>query len=152
MAVAAQSLQVLMEIAASLQGVQSIKGEKGDTGAAGPQGLQGIQGPKGDTGDTGPQGLQGIQGPKGDTGDTGPQGLQGIQGPKGDKGDPGAVAGASMLRKPSLLPPRYKRETKARCATAKALSAYLFPPPQHWAWAGTATCATPAIKTSSLQE
>lgn len=58
----------------------SLKGPKGDTGAAGPKGEQGIQGPKGDTGLTGPQGEQGNQGPKGE---------QGIQGPKGDPGSDG---------------------------------------------------------------
>ena len=39
-----------------------FKGDKGDTGAAGPQGETGPQGPKGDTGATG------ATGPKGDTG------------------------------------------------------------------------------------
>lgn len=48
----------------------SLKGPKGDTGAAGPQG------PKGDTGETGPAG------PKGDTGP---------QGPQGPAGEPGVV-------------------------------------------------------------
>ena len=55
---------------------ENIKGDKGDTGAAGV----GTQGPKGDIGP------QGIQGPKGDTGAAG----VGTQGPKGDKGDTGA--------------------------------------------------------------
>ncbi|MPM70771.1 hypothetical protein SDC9_117731 [bioreactor metagenome] len=39
-----------------------LKGEKGDTGAAGPQGA------KGDAGDTGPQGIQGSTGATGSTG------------------------------------------------------------------------------------
>lgn len=79
---------------------KGVKGDKGDTGEAGPQG------PKGDTGERGPQGIQGEvgpQGPKGDTGETGPQGLKGDtdetgatgatgpQGPKGGKGDTGAT-------------------------------------------------------------
>jgi hypothetical protein len=65
--------------------VPGAKGDKGDTGAAGPQGL------KGDKGDTGAVGLQGIKGDKGDKGDTGAVGLQGLKGDKGDKGDTGAV-------------------------------------------------------------
>lgn len=46
----------------------SLKGEKGETGAQGPKGETGAQGPKGATGAIGPQG------PKGDKGDVGPQG------------------------------------------------------------------------------
>ncbi|MCT2881923.1 hypothetical protein [Lentilactobacillus buchneri] len=66
----------------------SLKGLKGDTGAAGAQGPKGdtgaagAVGPKGDTGDVGPAG------PKGDTGDVGPAG------PKGDTGATGAVGAA----------------------------------------------------------
>ena len=45
----------------------SLKGDKGDTGAAGPQGEPG---PKGDKGDTGAQGPQGIQGEPGTNGTT----------------------------------------------------------------------------------
>lgn len=58
----------------------TLKGPKGDTGAAGPKG---DKGDKGDVGATGPQGI------KGDTGATGPKGDRGATGPKGDKGDPG---------------------------------------------------------------
>ena len=41
------------------------KGDKGDTGAAGPKGDAGAQGPKGDAGEQGPAGAAGA---KGDTG------------------------------------------------------------------------------------
>ena len=64
---------------------QGLKGDKGDTGAAGPQG------PKGDTGAAG---SQGFQGPKGDTGVAGPQGPQGL---KGDIGVPGPAGPANGL-------------------------------------------------------
>lgn len=63
--------------------LDSLKGEKGETGA------QGIQGEKGDTGAQGIQGIQGIQGEKGDKGEQGEQGIQGIQGERGLKGDTG---------------------------------------------------------------
>jgi hypothetical protein len=70
------------------------KGDKGDTGAAGPKGdtgavgATGSQGPKGDTGATGVTGTAGPQGPAGVDGAVGPQG---IQGPKGDTGAQGPV-------------------------------------------------------------
>ena len=67
------------------------KGEKGDTGAAGPQGIRGEKGEKGDTGAAGPQGIRGEKGEKGDTGATGPQGIQGEKGEKGDTGATGAT-------------------------------------------------------------
>lgn len=54
-----------------------IKGDKGDTGPAGPKGDQGDPGPTGATGPTGPKGDTGAtggQGPKGDTGATGAAG------------------------------------------------------------------------------
>lgn len=63
------------------------KGDKGDTGAAGPQGPAG---PKGATGEQGPQGLTG---PKGDKGDPGAAGAPGA---KGEKGDPGAQGPAGL--------------------------------------------------------
>ena len=82
--------------------VETVKGEKGDTGAKGetgaqgPKGETGAQGPKGDTGPQGEQGPKGdtgatgAEGPKGATGDTGPKGEPGEKGEKGEKGDTGA--------------------------------------------------------------
>ena len=92
----------------------SLKGEKGETGAVGPQG------PKGATGDQGPKGATGVAGPQGPAGTNGftwrpavdgsgnlswtqnsgttapttinikgPQGPTGATGPKGDRGDVG---------------------------------------------------------------
>ena len=63
--------------------LQSLKGEKGDTGE---QGLQGIQGEKGDTGE---RGLQGVQGEKGDTGQDGADGKNGKDGTDGQDGKNG---------------------------------------------------------------
>ena len=66
------------------------KGEKGDTGAAGPKGEPGAtgstgpQGPKGVAGDAGPQGPKGE---KGDSGEKGEKGEKGDTGPQGAKGD-----------------------------------------------------------------
>ena len=82
--------------------VETVKGEKGDTGAKGETGAQGPKGetgPQGPKGETGPQGAQGpkgdtgatgAEGPKGATGDTGPKGEPGEKGEKGEKGDTGA--------------------------------------------------------------
>jgi hypothetical protein len=67
-----------------------VKGDKGDTGEAGPQGAAGAKGDKGDTGDVGPQGAAGAKGDKGDTGDVGPQGAAGAKGDKGDTGEVGS--------------------------------------------------------------
>lgn len=50
------------------------KGDKGDTGLAGPKG------------DKGEQGIQGMQGPRGEQGETGQQGPRGEQGPSGKDG------------------------------------------------------------------
>ena len=83
--------------------VETVKGEKGDTGAKGetgaqgPKGETGSQGPKGETGPQGEQGPKGdtgatgAEGPKGATGDTGPKGEPGEKGEKGEKGDTGAT-------------------------------------------------------------
>lgn len=60
--------------------LESLKGEKGDTGAQGPQGE------KGDTG------AQGPQGEKGDAGATGPQGE------KGDTGAPATINDVNALK------------------------------------------------------
>ena len=76
----------------------SLKGDKGDTGAAFTYDMftaaqletLKVKGDKGDKGDTGAQGIQGEKGDKGDKGDTGAQGIQGEKGDKGDKGDTGA--------------------------------------------------------------
>lgn len=67
----------------------SLKGDKGDTGAAFTYDMftaaqletLKVKGDKGDKGDTGAQGIQGEKGDKGDKGDTGA---------KGDTGDPGS--------------------------------------------------------------
>ena len=76
---------------------QGEKGDKGDTGAAGPQGEKGDKGdtgavgPQGEKGEKGDTGAAGAQGEKGEKGDTGAVGPQGEKGEKGDKGDTGAV-------------------------------------------------------------
>jgi len=73
-------------------GPQGLQGEKGEKGDIGPQGLQGEKGEKGDKGDKGEKGdigPQGLQGEKGEKGDIGPQGLQGEKGEKGDIGPQG---------------------------------------------------------------
>ena len=73
-------------------GAQGPKGEPGSQGPKGETGLQGEQGPKGDTGATGaegPKGATGDTGPKGEPGEKGEKGEQGEQGPKGDKGETG---------------------------------------------------------------
>ena len=57
--------------------LNSLKGDKGDTGE---------QGPKGDKGEKGDTGAQGPQGEKGDTGEQGPAGKDGAAGAKGDTG------------------------------------------------------------------
>ena len=69
--------------------LDSLKGEKGDTGAQGPQGIQGETGPQGPQGETGPQGTKGETGPQGPQGETGPQGTQGEPGPQGPQGETG---------------------------------------------------------------
>ncbi|MDE6781533.1 MAG: hypothetical protein K2J40_08755 [Ruminococcus sp.] len=93
------------------QWLESLKGDKGDTGK------QGVKGDKGDKGDTGKQGIQGEKGDKGATGekgikgDTGADGksaydvwlshgnsgtetdfLNSLKGEKGDKGDTGSAS------------------------------------------------------------
>ena len=90
-----------MGLAASKEGPQGLKGDRGDVGPQGPKGDVGPQGPAGlskwmELSDDNKKELGGIlatdyksafkgdQGPKGDKGDTG------AQGPKGDKGDTGA--------------------------------------------------------------
>ena len=96
--------------------LQSIKGEKGDTGVGiayisktATDGLvdtytitftdgtkttftitNGAQGEKGDKGDTGAQGEKGDKGDTGSQGEKGEKGDTGAQGEKGDKGDTGA--------------------------------------------------------------
>ena len=72
-----------------------LKGEKGDTGQAGPKGDTGDKGEtgetgsKGDKGETGATGEKGDTGPKGDTGDTGATGDTGPSGPTGATGASG---------------------------------------------------------------
>ena len=61
-----------------------FKGDKGDTGPAGPQGAKGDTGARGPKGDKGAQGEQGPAGPKGETGAQGPTGPKGDTGPAGD--------------------------------------------------------------------
>ena len=72
-----------------LGSVVGPKGEKGDTGAAGPQGQAGPKGDKGETGATGPKGDPGEQGPQGQAGPKGEKGETGATGPKGDPGEQG---------------------------------------------------------------
>lgn len=92
----------------------SLKGDKGDTGAAFTYDMftaaqletLKVKGDKGDKGDTGAQGIQGEKGDKGDKGDTGAKGDKGdaftyadftaeqlaalkVKGDKGDTGDKG---------------------------------------------------------------
>ena len=82
--------------------LNSLVGEKGETGAVGATGPQGEVGPQGATGETGPQGEvgpqgatgatgpQGESGPQGQTGPQGKTGATGPQGPEGEKGDDGS--------------------------------------------------------------
>ena len=86
------------EIDQIISEVETIKGDKGDQGEAGPQGAKGdqgepgVQGAKGDKGDQGEPGVQGAKGDKGDQGDQGvkgDKGDQGEQGPQGEKGEQG---------------------------------------------------------------
>lgn len=75
------SVDVTMEEGKLNFAFKNLKGQKGDTGAAGAKG------------DKGEQGQTGAQGPKGDAGETGPKGDKGepgAAGAKGDKGDTGA--------------------------------------------------------------
>ncbi|MCU6710971.1 collagen-like protein, partial [Paenibacillus sp. J5C_2022] len=98
------------------QGIQGVKGDKGDQGEQGIQGVkgdkgdqgeQGIQGVKGDKGDQGEQGIQGLQGMPGMPGTPGPPGMQGAPGAKGDKGDKGdgldGIVAYDVLEAPSYL-------------------------------------------------
>tara|TARA_A100001201_G_scaffold26857_2_gene29625 strand:+ start:1561 stop:5583 length:4023 start_codon:yes stop_codon:yes gene_type:complete len=102
--------------AASVQGIQGIKGNQGVFGIQGDastvQGLQGTQGRTGNQGRTGiqgdassVQGLQGTQGIKGNQGNLGiqgdaasVQGLQGIQGTKGNQGILGVQGDAAEVQ------------------------------------------------------
>lgn len=76
----------------------SLKGDKGDTGAAFTYDMftaaqletLKVKGDKGDKGDTGAQGIQGEKGDKGDKGDTGAQGDPGADGAPGKDGADGA--------------------------------------------------------------
>ena len=63
-----------------------LKGEKGDTGPAGPKG---DTGDKGETGETGSKGDKGETGATGEKGDTGPKGATGDTGPAGPTGASG---------------------------------------------------------------
>jgi hypothetical protein len=64
-------------------------------------GLQGPPGPPGPKGDKGDQGLQGVPGPPGPKGDTGPAGPPGLQGPAG----PGYATGAVIQLLEGAAPP-----------------------------------------------
>lgn len=69
------------------------RGETGPQGEQGPQGLagkDGAQGPQGPEGPQGPAGKDGAQGPQGERGPQGPAGENGAQGPQGDPGPAGA--------------------------------------------------------------
>lgn len=84
------------------RGETGPQGPAGEGGAQGPQGPEGPQGPagkdgrQGPQGDPGPQGERGPQGPAGEDGAQGPEGPQGpagkdgAQGPQGDPGPAGA--------------------------------------------------------------
>ena len=78
----------------SVQIIDGLKGEKGDTGATGPKGDTGATGPKGDkgdTGDVGPQGERGLQGPQGE------RGIQGLKGDTGANGLDAKINGVNTL-------------------------------------------------------
>jgi hypothetical protein len=70
-----------------------LKGQTGDTGAAGPAGADGAKGDQGDTGAKGDTGDTGAKGDQGDTGDTGAKGDTGDTGPAGADGGDGVVLG-----------------------------------------------------------
>ena len=75
------------------QGGRGPQGPAGEDGAQGPQGHEGPQGPAGKDGAQGPQGNpgpQGERGPQGPAGEDGPQGPQGERGPQGPAGADGA--------------------------------------------------------------
>ena len=90
--------------------VETVKGEKGDTGAKGetgaqgPKGETGSQGPKGETGPKGDPGAKGdtgetgATGPKGDPGQTGPQGKTGQTGPAGPQGPKGDTGSGFVVK------------------------------------------------------
>ena len=90
--------------------VETVKGEKGDTGAKGetgaqgPKGEPGSQGPKGETGPKGDPGAKGdtgetgATGPKGDPGQTGPQGETGQTGPAGPQGPKGDTGSGFVVK------------------------------------------------------
>jgi hypothetical protein len=90
--------------------VETVKGEKGDTGAKGETGAQGPKGetgsqgpkgetgPKGDPGEKGDKGETGATGPKGDPGQTGPQGETGQTGPAGPQGPKGETGSGFVVK------------------------------------------------------
>ena len=88
----------------------SLKGAKGDTGAAGAAGAKGDKGDDGAAGepglkgDKGDEGAAGEPGLKGDKGDEGAAGEPGLKGDKGDKGDAAALPVAGDLCQVELTP------------------------------------------------
>jgi hypothetical protein len=83
---------------------ESLRGQQGATGPAGPQGetgATGATGPQGATGATGPQGEKGATGTTGAIGPQGPQGLTGAtgaQGPQGPTGATGPIGPSTVYR------------------------------------------------------
>src|SRR5262245_37088358 len=77
------------ELSGSL--IDSLRGKKGDGGAAGQQGERGDQGAQGQRGDQGAQGERGENGAEGERGEKGVQGERGDQGAQGERGDQGAL-------------------------------------------------------------
>ena len=72
------------------QGERGPQGPEGPQGPAGADGAQGSEGPQGERGPQGPAGKDGAQGPEGPQGERGPQGPAGKDGAPGPQGPAGA--------------------------------------------------------------
>ncbi len=84
------------QVAAEVEKIEVLPGERGPQGEPGPQGERGQVGPRGSAGSPGERGEPGPQGELGDVGPQGPVGAQGAvgaqgeRGPQGERGAPGA--------------------------------------------------------------
>ena len=76
-------------------GSVGLPGQKGEQGDPGPQG-ESVRGEKGEGGIAGPQGAIGISGPQGAMGEKGLQGSPGLPGPQGERGAQGPPTGGAV--------------------------------------------------------